>query len=246
MQASTVTHALRRLWPALLLAALVVVAWTSGVHEHVSFARLEENRGLLARSVAEHPLLASLAFASCYAASTALSLPIGTILSVAGGFLFGIVWGTSLIVVGATLGASAVFAVARSSLGTFLREKARDWQQRMQRGFARNAWSYMLFLRLMPVFPFWLVNIVPALLGVPFRIFAIGTAIGIVPAAAVFASLGNGLDAVFAAGESPDAGIVFSPRVFLPLVGLALLALLPIVYRRWSAGRQGPCAQPPR
>ncbi len=95
-----------------------------------------------------------------------------------------------------------------------------------------------LFLRLIPVFPFWLVNIVPAFLGVAARTFVLGTLIGIIPGSLVFASVGNGLGAVFDAGETPDLGIIFEPAIIVPIVGLGLLALLPIAYRKLKARKK--------
>jgi uncharacterized membrane protein YdjX (TVP38/TMEM64 family) len=87
-------------------------------------------------------------------------------------------------------------------------------------------------LRLMPLIPFWLVNLVPAFLGVPLRIFALGTLVGIIPGTLIFASVGNGLGAVLDTGRQPDAGILFEPEILLPLIGLSVLALIPMVYRR--------------
>ena len=102
----------------------------------------------------------------------------------------------------------------------------------MDAGFRANAFNYMLVLRLLPVFPFWLVNVVPALLNVRLRTFLVGTLLGIIPGAVVYALLGNGLGAVIAAGEKPDLDIVFEPQVLAPIIGLALLSLGPVVYRR--------------
>ena len=108
----------------------------------------------------------------------------------------------------------------------------------MEEGFRRDALSYLLVLRLIPIFPFWLVNIVPAFLGVPLRTYVLGTFVGIIPGSFVYASVGNGLGAVFDAGGTPDLGIIFAPAILLPIVGLAVLALLPIVYRRFKARKR--------
>jgi len=108
----------------------------------------------------------------------------------------------------------------------------------MERGFQENALSYLLVLRLVPIFPFWVVNLVPALLGVPARTFVIGTFFGIIPGTAVYSSVGNGLGAVFDSGGRPDLGIIFEPQVFAPLVALAALSLVPVIYKRVKA-RQG-------
>ena len=99
--------------------------------------------------------------------------------------------------------------------------------------------SYLLFLRLVPVFPFWLVNLVPAFLGVPLRTYALGTLIGIVPGSAVYCSVGNGLGAVFDAGGRPDLGIIFKPEILGPIVALAALSLVPILYKKFKGGSEG-------
>jgi uncharacterized membrane protein YdjX (TVP38/TMEM64 family) len=108
----------------------------------------------------------------------------------------------------------------------------------MEEGFRQDALSYLLVLRLIPIFPFWLVNIVPAFLGVPLGTYVLGTFVGIIPGSFVYASVGNGLGAVFDAGGTPDLGIIFEPAILLPIVGLAVLALLPIAYRRFKARRR--------
>ena len=132
-----------------------------------------------------------------------------------------------------TLGATVVFLAARAGLAG-LAMRAAPWVQRLEAGFRRNGLNYLLVLRLIPVFPFWLVNLVPAFLGVRLGTFAFGTFVGIIPGAFVYASLGSGLGALIESGERPDLGIIFQPRVLVPLIGLALLALLPVVYKRLS------------
>jgi uncharacterized membrane protein YdjX (TVP38/TMEM64 family) len=105
----------------------------------------------------------------------------------------------------------------------------------MEEGFHENALSYLLVLRLIPIFPFWLINIVPAFLGVALGTYVLGTFIGIIPGSLVFASVGNGLGAVFDAGQTPDLGIIFEPQIIGPILGLAVLALLPIAYRKFRS-----------
>ena len=111
--------------------------------------------------------------------------------------------------------------------------------RRMEEGFRRNALSYLLVLRLVPLFPFWMVNLVPAFLGVNLRTYLIGTFLGIIPGGFVYASVGNGLGAVFDAGGTPDLGIIFEPEILIPIIGLALLSLLPIAYRMVRKARGG-------
>lgn len=222
----------RWLPPALLLAGLGI-ALALGLHRHLTLDALAAHRETLVRFVAEDGALAAAAYVGVYALAVAFSVPGATVLTLAGGFLFGTVAATACAVVGATLGAIAVFLAARSALGGLLRAKAGPWVERLEGGFRANAFSYTLFLRLVPLFPFWLVNLVPAMLGVPLGTYALATLVGIVPGALVYASVGNGLGAVLDAGGRPDLGLVFAPKVLLPLLGLGALSLLPVLVKRW-------------
>jgi uncharacterized membrane protein YdjX (TVP38/TMEM64 family) len=107
----------------------------------------------------------------------------------------------------------------------------------MEAGFREDAWSYLLVLRLVPLFPFWLVNLAPAFLGVPVTTFVVTTLVGITPGTIVYVSAGYGIGTVIAAGDQPDLGLVLQPAILGPLIGLALLALLPVVYKRWRSRR---------
>ncbi|MEQ8355735.1 MAG: VTT domain-containing protein [Kiloniellaceae bacterium] len=173
-----------------------------------------------------------------YAAATALSLPGGLVLTVAGGFLFGVALGTAYVVVAATLGATAVFLIARSALGDLFRAKAGPFAQRMEEGFRENALSYMLMLRLIPLFPFFVVNLAPAFLGVPLRTYVAGTFFGIIPGTLVFILAGAGLGSVFDQGGGLTLEKVLTPQIITGLVGLSLLSLLPVVYKRMRARRE--------
>jgi uncharacterized membrane protein YdjX (TVP38/TMEM64 family) len=162
-----------------------------------------------------------------------------------GGFLFstvvdgipGTILAAAIVVIGATVGATALFLAARTGLGEPLRARAGPNLRRMEAGFRENAMSYLLVLRLVPLFPFWLVNLVPAFLGVPLRTYVIGTFFGIMPGTFVYASVGSGLGAILEAGESPDLGIIFKAEILIPLLGLALLALIPVIYKRIKTKR---------
>ena len=147
-------------------------------------------------------------------------------------------WGAALAVIGASIGAVGVFLVARTSLGGHLRSTATPWLERMRKGFNENALCYLLVLRIIPLFPFWVVNIVPAFLGVGLRVYTLATVIGIIPGALVFASVGSGLDKVIDEGGEPDLDLILEPAILGPLLGLAALALLPVVYKRLKARRR--------
>lgn len=223
----------RRFLPLALLGVGLLAFLGLGGHRYISLAALQEHREALQALVAEQRPLALLAFIALYALVVAFSLPGGLVMTVAGGFLFGTWAGAAASVIGATLGATALFLAARTALGDLLRDRAGPALARMRAGFQENALSYLLVLRLIPLFPFWLVNLVPALLGISLAVFFVGTFFGIIPASLVYASLGNGLGAVFAAGNPADLGeVLYRREVLLPLAGLAVLSLLPVIYKK--------------
>jgi len=225
----------QRLIPAAVLVAGIVGFFAAGLDRYVSFDTLRDNRAALTAFVAAMPFAAVAVFATLYALSTAFSLPGGALLTVASGFLFGIWAGTAIVVVAATVGAVAVFLAAKTALGDSLRRRAGPTIQKMQDGFREDALSYLLVLRLVPLFPFFLVNLVPAFLGVPLRTYVLGTAIGIIPGTFVFTSVGAGLGSIFDSMEEFSLAGALTPEVIAALVGLSLLSLLPVVYKRRKA-----------
>jgi uncharacterized membrane protein YdjX (TVP38/TMEM64 family) len=214
----------------------MAAAFLSGLHRHLGWEALRDARFALLDLVAAHPVAAPAAYVLAYVCVTAFSLPGAAAMTLAGGFLFGTLAGGGLAVVGATIGATAVFAAARTALGDRLRLRAGGMLARIEEGFRRDAASYLLFLRLVPAFPFFVVNIAAALLGARPAIFVATTLVGIVPGTLVFASIGAGLGSVFDAGARPDLSVALSWPVLGPLLGLGLLALLPVAWRR-IAGR---------
>ena len=224
-----------RLLPLLILAGGLVAFFAFGLNKYIDLDLLRDNRAALLSWVAEHRIAAVLIFILAYIAVAAFSLPIATLVSITGGFLFGAVWGTAWIVIGASIGATLVFLAVKFGFGDALRARAGDAVKKMEEGFRKNAFSYLLFLRLVPLFPFFLVNIVPALLSVSLRTFFVATVIGIIPGAFVYAYLGSGLGAIFDAGGTPDLRIILNPDFLYPILLLALLALVPVVYRLFFA-----------
>lgn len=219
--------------PLAVLAAGFAAFFALGLHHYLTFETLAVHRAELLAWVAARPIVAPLAYIAAYIAVVAFSLPGATVLTVAGGFLFGIFAGSCYAVLGATIGAVLLFIAARTALGGILRAKAGGAIKRMEEGFRADAFSYLLVLRLVPLFPFFLVNLVPAFLGVDLGVFASATFLGIIPGALVYASVGDGLGTVFDAGRTPDLGILFTSRILLPIIGLALLALAPVVHKHW-------------
>ena len=222
-----------RCLPLAVLAGGLVLVLVFGVHDLISLSALRENRQDLTDFVADNLVVAAAAYMAVYALATALSVPGGAILTLVGGFLFGVVIGGVLVVVAATLGAVGIFLAARTALGDSLRRRTGGWLKRLEGGFRRNTFSYLLTLRLIPIVPFWLVNLAPAFFGVPLTTFVVTTVLGIIPGTIVYVGVGNGLGATLDAGEDPDLGIILDPEILLPLLGLAVLSLLPLAYRHW-------------
>ena len=227
----------KRLAPVLVLLLGIAAFFGFGLQDYVTFEALRLHRETLLGFVAENPWLAPLAFMAIYAAAVAFSLPGGAVLSIAGGFLFGAVFGTLLIVVAATVGATALFLIAKTALGDALRSRAGPWVAKMADGFRENALSYLLVLRLVPLFPFFVVNLVPAFLGVGTGVYILGTLVGIIPGAFVFATVGSGLGSLFESGQDFTAAGILTPEIITALVGLAVLALIPVAYKKIKARR---------
>lgn len=231
-QSSAESRRWRRFLPLAILLLGTGAFFGLGLQDRVSCDWLEDHREGLTAFIAAHELTAVVVYMAGYALAVALSLPIGLFLTLAGGFLFGLWSGTAYVVTAATIGATALFLAARSAMGSGLRGRAGPAVARMEQGFRENAMSYLLFLRLTPLFPFWLVNLVPAVVGIPLRTFVLATFVGIIPASLVYASVGNGLGALVAGGGSCDPRVLMSAKVVLPLVGLAVLALVPVFYKK--------------
>ena len=220
-----------RLVPIAVLAAGLGLFFALDMGHYLSLDALRDHRAEWTSWVANNGLMAALGYMFIYAAVIAFSLPGGAIMTISGGFLFGVGLGTGFSVIGATAGATCLFLAARYAFADYLHSKAGPALQKMEAGFNDDALSYLLVLRLIPLFPFWVVNLVPALLGVRLGIYVLGTAVGIIPGTLVYAMVGDGLGAVLDAGEALDLTIIFQPRFLAPLIGLAALALLPALYK---------------
>lgn len=230
--------------PLLLLIGGGLAFFALGLQRYLTLETLRDHGDRLGQGIEAHYPLAAVGFIIAYALLIAVVPPSGSLTSVAGGFLFGAVVGTALVVIGATLGATIVFLAMRLSLGDALMRRGgsrlRAAIERMRAGFAANEWGYMLTLRLVPLFPFWLVNIAPALLRVRLRTFVIATFIGIIPGSAAFATFGAGLDRLFASGGPITLADALSPEIVGALVGLAVLSLSPGAYRAIKRRRHPP------
>jgi uncharacterized membrane protein YdjX (TVP38/TMEM64 family) len=187
---------LRRWWPLIALAALMILVFAMGWHKYLSFKTIGLNYEALKSFVQSHFVAAIVLYMLIYIAVVALSLPGGLVMTLAGGLLFGWLTGSIATVIAATIGATLVFLIAKTSLGEALAAKAGPWLANLRDGFKENALSYLLFLRLVPAFPFFVVNLAPALLGVPLSTYVIGTIVGIIPGTVAFSVAGSGLGSV--------------------------------------------------
>ncbi|MGZ8402160.1 MAG: TVP38/TMEM64 family protein [Rhodoplanes sp.] len=230
-----------------------VLVFATGLHRELSLATLIRHRAAIDAFVAERPLAAFLGFVALYIGVVALSVPGAALLTVSGGLLFGPLAGGLGAFIGATTGASLIFFIGRSALGGWLVKRAGPFAEKLADGFRRGAFSYLLFLRLVPLFPFWLVNIAPALFGVRFAVFVGATALGIIPLTFAFALFGAGLDsaiaaqasayqACLAAGHEPcrmdfDLRLALTPELIAALAAVGVVALVPLAVKRWRAAR---------
>ncbi len=225
----------------LILIALVAVIGAAAFRDYLTFDALARNRERLLAFRDAHYILAVLAFVAAYTLIVAFSLPGAAVATLTGGFLFATFPGVLYNVTAATLGAIAIFLAAKWGLGQRLAQRmnASDGLvRRIKTGLDENQWSMLFLIRLIPAVPFFVANLVPAFVGVPLWRYGVTTLLGIVPGTLVYTSVGAGLGEVFARGDTPDLGIIFAPQVLLPILGLCLLAALPMMLRA-VRGRKG-------
>jgi uncharacterized membrane protein YdjX (TVP38/TMEM64 family) len=218
----------------LIVILIVAVAGFFTLRDYLTFETLRANREALLAYRDAHFVLLGLGFVATYVTIVAFSLPGAAVASVAGGFLFGLWAGTTFNVLAATVGATAIFMAARWGLGQTLSAKIDASEGKLSKirdGLRENEVSVLFLLRLVPAVPFFVANLLPALVGVKFRNFIWTTALGIIPGAIVFTSIGVGVGQVFDRGGTPDLSLLWAPQVIGPILGLAALAALPIVIK---------------
>jgi uncharacterized membrane protein YdjX (TVP38/TMEM64 family) len=237
-----------RLAPLAVIVVIAVIAYIALGRGTISLDALVRHRAAIDAFVAAHRALALIVYIALYIVTVALSLPGALFLTVTGGFLFGLGLGAAAAVVGSTAGATVIFLVARTALGEPLLKRAGPRAAKLAQGFREDAFSYLLFLRLVPAFPFFLVNLVPAFAGVRLCTFVVATGLGVIPGAIAYAFAGTGLgsviaaqknayDACMAAGHTDchlafNAKDILTPELLGALVALGLLALLPVAVKR--------------
>lgn len=241
----------RRFAPVAVILLAMAAVFATGAYRHLSLETLVRHRMAIDAFMDHHMIAALAVFMAIYIVVVALSIPGALFLTITGGILFGTLVGGAASVIGATIGATLIFLVAKSACGESIIRRAGPLACKLAEGFRADAFSYLLFLRLVPAFPFFLVNLVPAVAGVKLRIFMAATAIGIVPATFAFAFFGSGLDSVLAAQQGPysaclaagraecpihfDIGTIVTPQLLAAFAALGALALIPVAIKRLRA-----------
>lgn len=218
----------------MLVIGVVAIVGAFALRDYLSFDALRENREALIAFRDSNFALTVLGFVLIYVLIVTFSLPGALIATLTGGFLFGTALGTIVNITAATIGATLIFSAARMGLGDKLKARmdASDGMvARIKKGLDENQWSMLFFIRLVPAVPFFVANLIPAFLAVPLKRFVISTFVGIIPGSVVYTSVGAGLGAVFARGETPNLGIIFEPHILLPILGLCVLSVLPVVIK---------------
>lgn len=228
---------LKRFLPVLFVLSGLAAGYAAGLHEYLSLSALAEQRDVLQTFVSENLILASAMYFFLYIAAVAFSFPAASILTIFGGFLFGWFLGGVLTAVGATIGAAILFKAAQTAFGDFLRDRAGPFAAKLSEGFQKDAFSYMVILRLAPVFPFFVMNIVPALFKIPLRTYMGATIIGILPGTFAYTYLGQGVDSVLMAaaqsGQEASVSDLVTPEITIAFAALAAVATIPSIVRRF-------------
>jgi len=212
---------IKKILPLIIFVVMAICIYFSGWLDYVYLESIQERREYLLNLVQENPIIAGLAFMGLYIVTVALSLPIASLLTLLGGFLFGLVAGTAMIVISATLGATVIFLIARSAIGESLREKAGPFYNKVADNMNDNAIQYMFFTRLVPAVPFFVANILPALFNIKLRDFMVTTFFGIIPGTAVYTNIGRGLATIESLSDLVSAEILGAFTL------LGLFALIP-------------------
>jgi uncharacterized membrane protein YdjX (TVP38/TMEM64 family) len=227
----------RRLWLGLAAIALFIVIRQTGLASYLSLDTLKTHREALTTWVEANRAIAALAYVAAYVVAVAFSMPGAVFLTLSGGFLFGAVFGTLLTVIGATVGATLIFLFAKTLFGANALDRFGAPAAKLAEGIRKDAASYLLVLRLVPLFPFFLVNLVPAFVGVPLVTYVLTTFFGIIPGTAVFSLAGAGLGSVLDQGGAITPGSILTPQIIGGLVGLAALSLAAIPIKKRLAAR---------
>ena len=243
------TETMQRLIPLLALSGFIALAYAFGLQDCFTLKSLAENHFVVTDFVQRHLLLSMLIYVGLYILATALSLPVAGALSIICGLLFGVALGAPITVFAATIGAVIVFQIVRTSLGRTIADRAGPFVNKLSDGFAKDSFNYLLFLRLVPVFPFFAVNAVAGLTKVDLRVFILGTVLGIIPGSIVFIWFGQSLSGVIDAQMAIHSACVatksaaacpfeistdslITPQLFLALCAFGILPLAAVLLKR--------------
>lgn len=229
----------QRLLPVVILAAALIAVLASGAWRYLNLETLQENRAALEAFVADNLLVAVLVYTLIYALAVSISVPGAIWFTIGAGFLFGPILGAGVAVTGSTIGATIIFIAVRYAFADWARAKFGNWVRRLQDGFSNDAFSYVLILRLIPVLPFFGINIATALLNVPLRAYVLGTFLGVMPLAYVYATVGSTIGQL--AGGVPSLLDLLTPELIAAMGVFALVGFLPFLYKRLT-GKKPPAA----
>jgi len=228
---------IKRFLPLILILLGIGVIYFSGLYRYLSFDCLKLYHRSLKDHISAHPIAVPILYILVYIVLTALSVPGAVFLTLLGGYLFPQPLSTIYVVFSATCGATLIFLVARTALADFLRKKASSFLKKMETGFQKNAASYLLFLRFVPLFPFWIVNIAPAFFGVRLWTFVWTTFVGIIPGSFVFTLAGSGLEKIFESDRAFSINTIFNTQMKIALTLLGVFALVPILIKKIKKSR---------
>ena len=226
---------LKKTLPLLILVLGLILFFVFGGHQYLNFQSLSDNYQKLQNFTEQHYAISTLIFMGVYILLVAFSIPGATIMTLLGGFLFDVWFGTLWVVIAATIGASITFLAVNTAFGDALKSKVGPKLAKMQKGFTEDAFNYLLILRLLPVFPFFIINIAAGIVGMRLRTFFIGTFIGIIPGSFIYAWVGSGLSYTLQKGDALNLGIIFEPKILFPIIGLAVLSVIPVIIKKVKA-----------
>lgn len=223
--------------PIVLILLSMILVYATGVYHYFSFHVIKEKHEILKHYVAEHSFLAPLYYVALFVGTVAISLPVADILSILGGFLFPFPWNLIYVVVAASLGACVIFLASRIAIQDVVKKKIGTYFDRIKTGFRKNGWCYLLFLRFIPLFPFWLVNIVSAFFAVTFLTFLWTTVVGILPISYIHVQIGAGLHKFLDDGNHFSIQALFNTQMRIGLILLGVVSLLPLVAKKYIERR---------
>jgi uncharacterized membrane protein YdjX (TVP38/TMEM64 family) len=231
---------LKRFLPIIIILILMAAIYLLLTFDIVDLEMIRKNHLVIKRFVKNYPILSPIIFIFSYIIIVALSIPIGSFVTMFAGYLFSPISATIYVILGATIGASIIFLAARYALSSFFRKKVGRFVEKLQRNFQSDSINYLLFLRFVPIFPFWALNISLAFLDVSLFNYAWTCLVGIIPGTFVYASAGSGLAEVLAAGEKVNIATIFNWKLRVTLIGIGIVILIPVIYKKFRKKKNTP------